>query len=71
MVSVRGEVVRLVWFLFVFFIGFRSFAETRYLDEEFGSLSIGHNLSTNSRTLEKGQWSLGVSLFGLRFDGIS
>lgn len=28
--------------------------------DDFGSLSIGHNLSTNNRTLNEGQWTLGT-----------
>ncbi len=32
--------------------------------DSFGSYSIGHNLSTNSRTLNEGQWSLGSLYFG-------
>lgn len=32
--------------------------------DAFGSLSLGHNLSTNNRTLRKGQWSLGTLYAG-------
>jgi hypothetical protein len=32
--------------------------------DDFGSLSIGHNLTSNSRTLERDQWSLGTLYLG-------